>query len=280
MTARLLLQYSALLLAAVLVGATAGVSAPIGKTKSVLADDTVTPAIDLDKLATDAKLREADARNRKGSKHNLEQIAVAMHNYAGANGSSIVTDIRGKDGKSLLSWRVSLLPYLAEADAGLVPPGASPPAPYGALYKEFKLDEPWDSKHNLTLLAKMPKVFVSPRVTVKGKGYTVYQVFSGPGALFNAGKSKYNIGNVPDGTSNTIFVVETSKAVPWTKPADIPFDKDKAVPDFGKAYGSKPLAAMMDGSARVLDLKKILPETLKNAIMPDDGNVLGADWNE
>jgi hypothetical protein len=50
------------------------------------------------------------------------------------------------------------------------------------------------------------------------------------------------------------------------------------VADFGKAYESKPLAAMMDGSVRVLDLKKIKPQTLKNAIMPDDGNALGADW--
>jgi hypothetical protein len=119
---------------------------------------------------------------------------------------------------------------------------------------------------------------MSPLVNVKGKGYTVYQVFSGPGALFDKGKTKYNIGNIPDGTSNTLFAVEASKAVPWTKPADIPFDKDKKAPDFGKAYDNKPLASMMDGSVRLLDLKRIKPETLKNAIMPDDGKPLGADW--
>ena len=85
---------------------------------------------------------------------------------------------------------------------------------------------------------------------------------------------------IRDGTSNTLFAVEASKAVPWNKPADIPFDKDKKVPDFGKAYGGKPLGVMMDGSTRILDLKKVKPETLKNAIMPDDGNTLGADWKE
>ena len=85
----------------------------------------------------------------------------------------------------------------------------------------------------------------------------------------------------PEGSGCSDFAVEASKAVPWTKPADIPFDKDKKVSlDFGKAYGEKPLGAMMDGSVRTLDLKKIKPETLKNAIMPDDGNVLGADWKE
>ena len=35
---------------------------------------------------------------------------------------------------------------------------------------------------------------------------------------------------------------------------------------------------MMDGSVRTLDLKKITPLTLKNAIIPDDGGVLGPDW--
>ena len=35
---------------------------------------------------------------------------------------------------------------------------------------------------------------------------------------------------------------------------------------------------MFDGSTRVLDLNKIKAETLKNAIDPADGNVLGNDW--
>ena len=34
----------------------------------------------------------------------------------------------------------------------------------------------------------------------------------------------------------------------------------------------------MDGSVRTLDLTKIKPETLKNAIDPADGNPLGKDW--
>jgi hypothetical protein len=74
------------------------------------------------------------------------------------------------------------------------------------------------------------------------------------------------------------MVVETSVAVPWTKPVNIPFDPKKDLPDIGKAYGNRPLAAMCDGSVRILDLKKIKPETLKNAINSADGNTLGDDW--
>jgi hypothetical protein len=279
MAVRAPFQHVFLLLAAMLAAAPAGVSAPVGTTKSLAADETVTPAIDLNKLAGDAKLRAAAERNLKASHKNLEQLAFAMHDYAGANGNNLPGDILDKEGKPLLSWRVRLLLYITERGP-LAPPGAAVPRPYLALYKQFKLDEPWDSKHNLALLAKMPKVFASPRVIVKGKGYTVYQVFTGPDAVFNAGKTNYKIATIPDGTSNTLYVVETSKAVPWSKPADIPFDKDKDVPDISKAYGNRPLGAMMDGSVRVLDLKKIQPQTLKYAIMPADGNVLGRDWEE
>jgi hypothetical protein len=247
-----------LLLAAVFAAATVSAFAADDKKKSLPATEPAEAA----KFGIDIGGFRA-AASRQTSKNNLLQIGLAFHNYASTyKGSPLPGDILDKDGKPLLSWRVSILPYIEE----------------GKLYKQFKLDEPWDSKHNLALLEKMPKGYTSPRVTVKRKGYTVYQVFTGPAALFNAGKPRYNIGNIPDGTSNTLLAVETSKAVPWTKPADIPFDKTKAVPELGKAYANKPLAVMMDGSARELDLKKIKPETLKNAIMPDDGNKLGKDW--
>jgi hypothetical protein len=261
MAERLLSKRVSLLLAAVLVTTSAGVSAPEDKSKDLPADEAATPALDPAKVADNVFLRVKDASNRTASTNNLKQLALALHNYESVN-NKLPCDILDKDGKQILSWRIQLLPYLEQA----------------ALYKQFKLDEPWDSKNNLPLLEKMPKVFSSPRVKLKRKDYTVYQIFSGPGALFNAGKTKYSIGNIPDGTSNTIFAVETSKAVPWSKPADIPFDKDKKVADFGKAYDGKPFASLMDGSVRMLDLKKIKPETLKNAIIPDDGNPLGEDW--
>ena len=56
--------------------------------------------------------------------------------------------IRGKDGRALLSWRVAILPYLNEE----------------ALYREFRLDEPWDSEHNKKLIARMPPTLASPHL--------------------------------------------------------------------------------------------------------------------
>jgi hypothetical protein len=138
------------------------------------------------------------------------------------------------------------------------------------------LQEPWDSPTNLKLLEKMPKVFESPRVKTK-KGYTVYQGFEGNGAVMGEG---FSLLRIPDGTANTILCVEATNTVPWTKPGNIPFDPQKDLPKFGKAFGDKPCIVLCDGSTRVLDLKKVSAETLKNAIGSNDGNVLGQDWNE
>src|SRR5262249_51180323 len=104
-----------------------------------------------------------DAEALKGSRlrsvANLKAIAVAMHAYHDEHGYFPPAASYGKDGKPLLSWRVSLLPDLNEGD----------------LYKQFHLAEPWDSPHNKTLLAKMPKVYRIPGIGDETS--TFYQVF-------------------------------------------------------------------------------------------------------
>jgi hypothetical protein len=238
-------------------------AAPPEQPKALPAEETVEPAIDSKKAAFNPILVVADARNRTASQNNLKEIALGFHIYASKHDSSLPNDVLGKDGKPLLSWRVVLLPHIGEKK----------------LYEQFRLYEPWDSKHNLPLVEKMPKVYACPRAKLKNKGYTVYQVFAGPGAVYVKGRAPaYGIATIPDGTSNTILAVECSQAVPWTKPADIAYDRAKAVPDFGRAFGNKPSAALFDGSVRLLDLKTISSTTLKNAIDPADGNVLGPDF--
>jgi hypothetical protein len=230
---------------------------PVSNTKG----EAATPAVDLEKAKSDPKLEAQARRQLTTSQNNLRQIGIAVHKYHDATGH-LPADIIDRNGKVLLSWRVVLLPHLGQ----------------DKLYKEFKRDEPWNSKHNRKLLAKMPDVFRSPRVRVKAKGNTVYQVFTGQNAVFGRAVGALRLTSITDGLSNTILAVESSEAVPWTRPGGIPFDRTKKLPDFGKAYGKKPLAGMFDGSTRILDLNKIQPETLKNAIDPADGNVLGPDW--
>jgi hypothetical protein len=198
---------------------------------------------------------------RQRSSNNLKHLALALHNYHDTYGT-LPQDVADKDGKPLLSWRVRLLPFLE----------------HDHVYKQFKVDEPWDGPTNKPLLVQMPKIFESPRVKVKEAGHTVYQGFSGPGAIFEKGIKPLRFRDILDGTSNTIFAIEASVAVPWTKPIDLPFDPKLALPDLGKAYNGIPLAAVMDGSVRTLDVGKVSAKTLKAAIGRNDGEVMGPDW--
>jgi hypothetical protein len=251
----IILSCLALLSAAALVAAQTPKSAPDPRKESD-ASEPAEPAIDPDKAKDSAVLRVRDATNRTTSSNNLKEILLAVHNFHSAN-DRFPSDFADKDGKPLLSWRVLLLPFLEDQ---------------AALFKEFRFDEPWDGPNNSKLIEKMPKVYTNPRVVVKKKGYTVYQGFAGPQTVLDPSqRERIKLTSVTDGNSNTLFAVEASTAVPWTKPADMPFDPKKDLPDFGKAYGQRPIVAFCDGSVRVLDIKKNKPETIKLTITRDDG---------
>jgi hypothetical protein len=245
----------ALAVPAAVLFAAAGQSAPAPKTKETKADDTAAAEpIEGDEVAL--------ARARARSANNMKQLGLALHIYIDANKGAMPADVVDKDGKPLLSWRVKLLPYIEQ----------------DALYKQFKLDEPWDGPTNKALLEKMPPTLRSPRVTVKKAGYTVYQGFSGPGTVFEPGQKLKFPAAITDGTSNTIFLVEAATAVPWTKPADLPFDPKGDLPEIGKPYNGMPLAGLLDGSVRTLNTGKLSADTFKAAITRAGGEVLGADW--
>ena len=86
---------------------------------------------------------EASARIK--STNNMKQLVLAAFNYMDRYSTFPPAYGADKAGKRLLSWRVQLLPYLGQEK----------------LYKEFHLDEPWDSDHNKKLIARMPAVFRS-----------------------------------------------------------------------------------------------------------------------
>jgi hypothetical protein len=179
--------------------------------------------------------------------NNLKQIGLAIHNYASTYDSRLPgSAFYSAQGKPLLSWRVAILPYIEQ----------------GPLYKQFKLDEPWDSPNNIKLLEKMPKLFAPPPGVQAEAGHTFLQGFSGTGAIFDpmtdlkqpglCGGSR--IQTIPDGTSNTAMVGESGKAVPWTKPDDIPA-MGPVVPPLGYPGSDRLLILMCDGAVTTITNK-------------------------
>jgi hypothetical protein len=190
---------------------------------------------------------------RVQSLNNLKQIALAMHNYHDTYNAFPPAAVCDKKGNPQLSWRVLILPFIEQEE----------------LYKEFKLDEPWDSAHNKKLLAKMPKLYALPGKSKDGATDTYYRVFVGNGAGFDW-ISGTKITSITDGTSNTFLCVTAATSVPWTKPDELEFDPEKDMTKLiGLMAGGTCQAAYFDGS--VHSFNKIPDKTTLNAYITKAG---------
>ncbi|MCI0703939.1 MAG: DUF1559 domain-containing protein [Planctomycetia bacterium] len=207
--------------------------------------------------AAEEKLGPPTREQYKAAAESLKQIGLAFHNFESAN-RHFPGNIEDKDGKPMLSWRVAILPYIEQE----------------ALYKQFKLDEPWDSDNNKKLIEKMPKLYAPVRIKAK-KGETFYQMFSGAGTLLEP-KEKIGILSITDGTSNTGLVFEAGDPVIWSKPQDMPFNEKKQLPRIGAPLDGECTVVLCDGSVKVL--KKDADEgELKKFITRADGQVIDLD---
>src|SRR5262245_6553396 len=236
----------------------------------------VSPAPEPEEPADDAKEgaigKVQIAAARMNSMNNLKQLAIATHNMNSVYGRLPPNAIyHPKTGEPLLSWRVAYLPFI---DSGLT-----------GLYEQFKLDEPWDSQNNLPLLDKMPKIFeiVGSKAP---KGHTHYQVFVGPGtiydpALLKPGKPFGKFGptfiDVTDGTSQTLLMAEGTKAVPWTKPEDLEVAPDRPLPAIGGVFEGGYGVATVDGRV-VFASHQVSEKTLRAALSPRGDDIVGPDW--
>jgi len=200
------------------------------------------------------------------AKNNLKQIGIGLHNYHDAynrfpiHGVGQNGPLRNATDKPLLSWRVAILPYIEQDN----------------LYKEFRMNEAWDSPHNKKLIDKMPKIFASDTKTGK-PGHTHYQMIVGPNAMRPFGES---IANITDGTSNTIAVVEAATPVIWTKPDDVMLTGKELPTDLKKKFARlQPngfYVLLWDGSVRFVR-DSVSDQTLGLLINPRDGQPI-PDW--
>lgn len=220
----------------------------------------------------------------------LKQIGIGLHNYHDAN-VYFPAGIVGKNGQLGLSWRVAILPQLE----------------HESLYRQFKLDEPWDSPHNKKLIPMMPKLYESPGVSLSN-GQTYLRAFAGPTGFIpgpyplpkgakGAPPSLWanqtpgtvargrRITEIMDGTSNSIMVVEAADPVEWTRPDDLPAPP---LPDGSVKQQFPPLpklgpfseggfhALLCDGSTRFIR-NTVKEDSLRAAITVNGGEVYSLD---
>lgn len=164
----------------------------------------------------------------------LKQIGVAFHNFHDTYKRMPSSQTDGNGKPTGLSWRVHILPYMDRSD----------------LYRQFHLDEPWDSEHNRKLISQMPEFYRPESSKLARDGKTQIVAPYGEGLLYEPNRDRVRIADITDGTSNTIMVYETkpNQAVVWTKPEDPTVDLSKPF-DFlnTREPGAFPLV-MCDGS--------------------------------
>lgn len=194
--------------------------------------------------------------------NHFKQIVLGLLNHESARGRFPAAASYDPQGKPLLSWRVHILPYMERMD----------------LYKQFKLDEPWDSEHNRPLIERMPEVYADPdpavRAAIGAAGRTTYVVPRGEGLIFERPEGmKFN--DLKDGSSNTMVVVEVvpERAVVWTKPDDWEVDLNDPLRGVKRDDREGFVAAYADGSVRVLGNDNA-PELIKALLTPAGGEVI------
>ncbi|MGL6195320.1 MAG: DUF1559 domain-containing protein [Thermoguttaceae bacterium] len=163
----------------------------------------------------------------------LGAIRKYMIKYHDEKGYFPPAAITNSEGTQLLSWRVAILPYMGQND----------------LYKQFKLDEPWDSEANRALIPRMPAIFADPR-GVFDPTRTTIRVFDSPGTPFANPNLKMSDLATPSGTI-MLTAVDSDNATEWTRPDSIKlgetpeyyeklFGKDLPIINFGGACSLLP----------------------------------------
>lgn len=144
------------------------------------------------------------ATQRQVASNHLKMIGLALHSYHDTHGTlppAVVTDA---DGKPLYSGRVLLLPFLEQPH----------------IYDRFDKTKAWDAPENQTVTQSAISVFQNPANQAGSVQRSDFLFVTGTGTMFEDDKAT-KFGEVRDGMSNTIMVVETTSGPDnWAAPTE------------------------------------------------------------
>jgi len=276
------------------------------------------------------KVREAAAR--MSCSNNLKQMGVGIHNYASANQDKLPpatagwTSVSGNNGYPGGAFHWHLLPYIEQGNTPQTLATGGIYYMWGAAgsvngqstsvgVKIFLC--PSDSSHANGARANngggwpVTSYFRNYYMFDTGGGYQPPPATAG----YYFTLSKYTIGNIPDGTSNTVGVVERYADIInpsygqdsglWTHHGqdrfhwgysqwapvygNSRFGQTTAPPQFGvksnqaipympsSGHSTTVQVLLMDGSVRGVS-SGISAATWSSAVVPDDGQALGSNW--
>ena len=194
--------------------------------------------------------RARPAAYRQQCKNNLQQIGLALHNYADQYGAFPPAHTVDAAGKPLHSWRTLILPFLEQQE----------------LYKKIDLSKPWNDPANAEAFKTTPAAYRCPSARLQ-PNYTSYLGVVGENACFHPTEPRA-FSEISDGLSNTLMVFEVAQklAVHWMDPLDANAEmvlSFKSDGNIGHDGGTQ--VALADGSVRFIS-ENASPETLRALI--------------
>ena len=206
------------------------------------------------------KVREAAARTQ--TLNNMKQISIAHHAHHDVfkklPGPKLMQPPAGVV-PAELSWRVAILPFIDEQP----------------LFQQFDKTQAWDHPSNSPFLNRRPMQYDHLGRAVPDTTLTTFQYFTGPNTLYPEPPRPMRMADITDGTSNTFQFAEAQLPTPWSKPEDMAVTPNAPLPLPTDRF----MAAMVDGSVRIVVRSKVNDQVLRLLIDPRDGQPLPADWD-